>query len=52
VGGGGAGGPREQFAAALAEVEELAGDPDDPNGEAAWRAELMARFPTVRPFLG
>jgi TnpA family transposase len=43
--------PREQFTAALAEVERLTGDVDDPTGEEAWRSELLSRFGTVRPFL-
>ena len=41
---------RDEVAAALAEVDELAPGPDEELDE-AWRAELVKRYATVRPFL-
>ena len=42
--------PRGQVAAALAAVCELAPPPDEQADE-AWRAELLKRHATIRPFL-
>jgi hypothetical protein len=42
--------PREQITQALLDIVALAG-PVDEDAAAAWRAELVKRFPTVRPFL-
>lgn len=42
--------PRRELAAAIAAVLELA-PPLDSDAEEAWRAQLVTRFPTVRPFL-
>lgn len=42
--------PRSELAAALAAVLALA-PPDDAEADNAWRAELVKRFPSVRPFL-
>jgi hypothetical protein len=42
--------PRGQVAAALAAVWELAPPPDEQADE-AWRAELLKRHATIRPFL-
>jgi len=42
--------PRDQLAAAVATVEELAPD-DDGDRDAGARAELVNRYATVRPFL-
>ncbi|MFC4016240.1 Tn3 family transposase [Nonomuraea purpurea] len=42
--------PRRELAAALAAIGELA-PPLDSDADEAWRAQLVTRFPTVRPFL-
>ena len=42
--------PRSELADALTAVIELAGPPDS-DADEAWRAELVKRFATVRPFL-
>ena len=42
--------PRGQLAAALAAVLELA-PPHDEEADEAWRAELVKRHQTIRPFL-
>jgi hypothetical protein len=42
--------PRHQIRAALDAVVELAPPPDE-DTDAAWRAELVKRYATVRPFL-
>ncbi|MDQ6899618.1 MAG: Tn3 family transposase, partial [Candidatus Dormibacteraeota bacterium] len=42
--------PRSEVAAALAAVLELA-PPADEEADDLWRAELVKRYPTVRPFL-
>lgn len=42
--------PRRELAAAIAAVLELA-PPLDSDAEEAWRAQLVTRFATVRPFL-
>lgn len=42
--------PRTELTEALSAVVELAGPPDS-DADEAWRAELVKRFATVRPFL-
>lgn len=42
--------PRRELAAAIAAITELA-PPLDSDADEAWRAQLVTRFPTVRPFL-
>ncbi|MFH9677364.1 Tn3 family transposase [Streptomyces sp. NPDC017405] len=42
--------PREELAAAIAALFELT-PPLDSDADEAWRAMLVTRFPTVRPFL-
>lgn len=42
--------PREQITQALTDIVALAGQADE-DADAAWRAELVKRYPTVRPFL-
>ncbi|MDT8913481.1 Tn3 family transposase [Amycolatopsis sp. PS_44_ISF1] len=42
--------PRAQISQALADIGALAG-PADEDADAAWRGELVKRYPTVRPFL-
>ncbi|APU15087.1 MULTISPECIES: Tn3 family transposase [Actinoalloteichus] len=42
--------PREQITKALTDIVALAG-PADEDADAAWRAELVKRYATVRPFL-
>ncbi|GLY66522.1 transposase [Amycolatopsis taiwanensis] len=42
--------PREQITQALLDIVALAGTADE-DADAAWRAELVKRYPTVRPFL-
>lgn len=41
---------RTEITQALADIVDLAGPADD-DANAAWRTELVKRFPTVRPFL-
>ncbi len=41
--------PRVEITRALTDIVDLAGMSDDADG--AWRAELVKRYPTVRPFL-
>jgi TnpA family transposase len=43
--------PRDQLAAALAVIAELVPD-DGGDGDAEWRRELVARYGTVRGFIG
>ena len=43
--------PRRELAAAIAAIIELA-PPLDSDADEAWRAQLVTRFATVRPFLG
>lgn len=42
---------RAELTRALLDIVELAG-PGEEDTDAAWRAELVKRYPTVRPFLG
>jgi head-tail adaptor len=42
--------PREQISQALIDIVALAGQADE-DADAAWRAELVKRYATVRPFL-